>query len=266
MTSRRGAQPDREKRGLAGRALVWKRFDFRESSRIVVLWLRDHGLVAALAKGAHRETSPLRGRIDFLAELDVQLSATREGLRTLLRAEVVRERRGLRQARRFVCASHLAELFDFALAPGQPGPELFDLADGGLTLVEKCPTSALPAVVLGVELRLLASLGALPDLHGCSACGRPLGEQAFYGEVAGALCCRDHAASPRRAIGAAALACLRTLASCPGRELADYRGPTPPTAVALPASWLARSLERRCALRRHVFADAASAPAVDARA
>lgn len=258
MTSRRVARPDGKGRGLAGRAFVWKRYDFRESSRIVVLWLREHGLVAALAKGAHRDSSPLRGRIDFLAELDVQLTATREGLRTLLRAELLRERRGLRAASRFVAASHLAELFDFALVQDRPEPELFDLADGALALLEKCPLASVPNVVLGIELRLLANLGALPDLDRCSTCDRELDGQAFFGEVAGALCCRNHAASPRRAIGAVALGQLRTLLACPGRELPTVAERPTAAAVSLPALWLARSLERRCTLRKHVFARAAA--------
>lgn len=258
MTSRRAARPDGQSRGLAGRAFVWKRYDFRESSRIVVLWLREHGLVSALAKGAHRDSSPLRGRIDFLAEIDVQLTATREGLRTLLRAELVRERRGLRQAQRFVAASHLAESFDFALVHDRPEPELFDLADGALTLIEKCPLAALPNVVLGIELRLLANLGALPDLARCSTCERELGDQAFYGEVAGALCCREHAAAPRRAVGANALHQLRTLLACPGRELPTLAERPAPATISLPALWLLRSLERRCSLRKHVFARVAA--------
>jgi recombinational DNA repair protein (RecF pathway) len=118
-------------------------------------------------------------------------------------------------------------------------------------------------VVLGIELRLLSALGSLPDLADCSTCGRPFAGQAFHGEVAGALACREHASAPRRAIGSQTLEHLRTLLACPGRELPAV--PTRPTAaaVALPALWLARSLERRCSLRQHVFA---RGTAVDAKA
>jgi DNA repair protein RecO (recombination protein O) len=240
-------------RSTRGRALVWKRYDFRESSRVVALLLREQGVVHALAKGAHRPDSPLLGRIDFLNELDVALSADREGLRLLLRADLVRERRGLRSAERFVAASHFVELCDFALPAGRADPELFDLVDGGLLLLERCPRGAIPTVVLGLEVRLLGHLGALPDLDRCSDCGAALGP-AFRGEVAGAVACRTHAAAPRRGISAAALVLLRTLRDQPGRSWPGLAGPLPPAAAALPALWLATALERHCRLRRHVFA------------
>lgn len=264
MTSQPAATPDGARRGLRGRALVWKRFDFRETSRIVALFLREHGVVHALAKGAHRENSPLLGRIDFLCDLDVQLSSAREGLRTLLRAELSRERRGLRAPARFLAASHLVEVCDFALVPSRGDPELFDLVDGGLTLIERCPLASLPTVVLGLELRLLAHLGALPDLDACTECGLPFDGQAFRGEVPGSLACRAHAASPRRAISRAALLFLRALRDQPGRSWPELQLEVPAGTDSLPGAWLTLALERQGRLRRHVFTSpAARARAVD---
>ncbi len=249
----------RDVRGLRGRAFLWKRFDFRESSRIVAVLLREHGIVHALAKGAHRADSPLLGRLDFLNELDVQLSADREGLRILLRAELVRERRSLRQPRRFVAAAYLAEACDAAMVPGRGDPELFDLVDGGLMLLERCPVATIPTIVLGLELRLLTQLGALPDLDACSTCGGAFTAAAFRGDLAGALACRAHAPAPRRAISLASLAFLQQLRDLPGRRWPELLQP-PPTTTQLPGRWLAHALERPSRLRRHVFADGRSRP------
>jgi DNA repair protein RecO (recombination protein O) len=246
--------------GLRCRALLWRRFDFRESSRIVVLLTREHGRVQALAKGAYRPDSPLLGRLDFLNELDVRLSADRGGLRLLLAAELVRERRGLRAPARFLCASHLVELCDFGFPAERTDAELFDLCTGGLALLERCPEPALAQVVLGLELRLLAHLGALPDLERCGDCGCALDQQAFVGD-AGGLACRAHAAAPRRAVAPPALRQLRELLAAPGRGLPDLAlGPLRPSAIDLPARWLLRALEKRGLLRRHVFHRRAARP------
>jgi DNA repair protein RecO (recombination protein O) len=257
------------RRAIRGRAFVWKRFDFRESSRVVALLLREHGVVHALAKGAHRADSPLLGRLDFLNELDVQLSGDRGGLRLLLRADLRRERRALRAPRRFAAAAYLVEACDFALPPDREDAQLFDLIDGGLVLLERCPAPAIASVLLGLELRLLAHLGALPDLDRCSACGADLARGAYRGAVVGALACRAHAAAPRRAIAAQALHCLRRLHELPGRQLPECTEPPPATAVALPATWLAQALERRSRLRAAAFAPAPRTrrlPAVDSGA
>jgi len=241
-------------RTVATDAIVWRRIDFRESSRIVTFLTRDHGRVQALAKGAHRPTSPLLGRIDLFNEVRITLSADRGGLRTLVRLELVHERRALREPERFLAASHLAELCDRAVHADRPDPELHDLCAGGLLLLERAPVHALPTVVLGLELRLLAHLGQLPDLAGCSVCGVALAEDAWLG-ADGALGCRSHAPTPRSALSAQALQRLRTLLQLPGRRLptaATER--TSPAAVAACGRWLELALERRFRLRAAVLA------------
>lgn len=238
---------------LEASALVWKRFDFRESSRVLALVLREHGRVGALAKGAHRPDSPLLGRIDFLNELRVVLSPDRGGLRVLRKVELLRERRALREPARFLASSHLAELCDPCLQPERPDPELYDLLTGGLLLLERCPAAAIPAVILGLELRYLAHLGALPDLNRCADCGSSLTAGAFRSS-SGALSCRRHAEAPRTAVAQGALAALARLVTLPGRELPlqDLHALTP-AVVALPDLWLEAALERRCRLRPAVF-------------
>jgi len=233
-------------------SILWKRFDFRESSRIVTLLTRDHGRVQALAKGAHRADSPLLGRLDFLNELHIRLSADRGGLRLLLSAELLRERRSLRQPDRFLAASYLAELFDFGLPSERPDPPLFDLVQGGLNLLELCPLWAIAPVILGLEVRFLQQLGALPDLEHCGHCGLPLGATACRGEDAGSLACRRHAPAPRQTVGREALHCLQQLRDLPGRQWPELPR-VPAAATALTAAWLAAALDRRSHLRTLVL-------------
>lgn len=236
-------------------ALVWKRFDFRESSRLVTLLTRDHGRVQVLAKGAHRPDSPFLGRIDFLNDLQVVVAADRGGLRLLLRAELLRERRGLRAPARFLAASHLVDLADPGFPADRPDPELFDLLTGGLLLLERCPEPTIPVVVLGLELRYLQHLGALPDLTRCGVCGRSFGDVAFRAGTGGTLTCRAHAESPRIAVANAALTTLDRLRQTPGRALPELpREVLTPAAVELPARWLERALDRRSRLRPRLFA------------
>lgn len=244
--------PSRPRRVIAD-AVVWKRSDFRETSRIVTLLLRDHGRVLTLAKGAHRPDSPFLGRLDFLNEVRATISPEREGLRLLLRAELRRERRGLRQARRYLAASHLAELCDFALPAGRAEPEVFDLLVGGLNLIELCPLAALSVVVLGLEVRFLAHLGALPDLDHCADCQRALAGLAFVGEASG-LCCRSHAAAPRRTVGEATLVLLRALRDQPGKTWPELPASGVGGGVPLCGGWLAAALDRRGRSRGELFA------------
>lgn len=235
-------------------AIVLRRSDFRESSRIVTCLSRDHGRISGLAKGAHRGDSVFLGRLDFLNEVTATWGADRGGLRLLVRVDLVRERRALREPRRFLAASHLASLCEFATPEGRAEPAIYDLLLGGLNLIERCPPTAIGQVVLGLELRFLATQGALPDLDHCNDCGRPLGAAAFRNSDGPGLYCRDHAELPRLAIGAEVLGLLRDLHRSTGRQWPDLASAvTPRAAAALPALWLAAATELRPRLRPLLF-------------
>lgn len=234
-------------------AVVLRRWDFRESSRIVTCLTRDQGRVTALAKGAHRPDSPFLGRIDFLNELRATFGPDRGGLRLFTRADLVSERRELRAPRRFLAASHLAQLCEFAMPDARPEPRVFELLTGGLNLLERCPEPALGHVLLGLELRHLEVVGALPDLHRCAACGAQLGDDAFRDE-GDSLVCRRHATSPRLPVGAAVLDLLRTLATTPGRGWPALQPRIAARIAApLPARWLRAATEQRPRLRALFF-------------
>ncbi|MCR9245752.1 MAG: DNA repair protein RecO [bacterium] len=240
---------------LTTTATILRRSDFRESSRIVTVVTREHGRIAGLAKGAHRPDSPFLGRIDFLNEVRATFSPDRGGLRLLVRAELIHERRHLRQPERFVAASHLAQLADFAMPDGRPDPLAYDLLAGGLTLLERCPTARLPRVVLGLELRLLDHLGALPDLDHCSECGAELGNRAYRNDGSLAFFCRDHAEAPRQAVAPDVLGLLRWLRAAPGREWPHGHDDAPTRlAAGLPGAWLRAATELRPRWRPLIFA------------
>src|SRR5262245_6540998 len=98
-------------------AFVWRRSDFRESSRILTLLSRASGKVRVLAKGAHRQNSPLLGKVDLLNLLEVGVSGRGE-LKLLGRVRLLEDRRALREPARFLAASWLVEIVDQALPDG----------------------------------------------------------------------------------------------------------------------------------------------------
>jgi DNA repair protein RecO (recombination protein O) len=235
-------------------ALVGRRHDFRESSRLVTLFTRELGRLVVLAKGAHRPDSPFLGRLDLFNECLVTLAPDRGGLRLLERVELQQERRALRAPARFLAASHFGELCAAAWPGDRPDSELFDLMQGGIVLLERCPLAAVPVVVLGLELRYLRHLGALPGLGRCGQCGAGLQRGGFRG-ADGSLTCRAHAPSPRTAISAATLAWLRDLEQLPGVRWPEVDPDSLPKGAApLCGSWLSTALDWRSRLRLSVFA------------
>lgn len=235
--------------------IVWKRTDFRESSRLVTLVSRERGRFTALAKGAHRPGSAQLGRLDFLNQCDVQIAG--RGMPLLGRTRLLHEPRVLREPPRFLVASHVAEAFDRVLIAERPDSDLFDLLLGALTLLEKAPTDRLPIVVLGIELRLLGTLGILGDLATCTACGRADPTWAPAAE-AGLRCARHRHASATE-ISTAAAGWLRRLLDTPGRDwpaLRPDRGLG--EALAVSGRWSEAALEQRAHHRRIALARCAT--------
>ncbi len=255
MTATGRAPKQRAGRQTTAQAIVLRRRDFRESSRIVTCITREHGKITGLAKGAHRPDSPLLGRIDFLNELTASFSEDRGGLRILVRAKLTRERRALRTPKRFLAAGHIAWLVDVASMEGRADPELFDLLLGGLNLLERCPLATIPQVVLGLELRHLQAVGALPAFDSCAECGVALDDQAFRQEDTMGLVCRQHAGLPRFPVPGSAMHLLRTLRATSGRDWPSLEvGSETRSAATLTALWLAAAVEQRAPFRHLIFA------------
>lgn len=196
------------------RAIIWKRSDYRETSRLVTLLTRERGKLNALAKGAHRQSSPMLGHLDFLNLVEARLAG--RGLPILSQVRLLHEPRGLRQTRRFLACNYLAEIFDRACLEGRQDVELFDLVEGALLLIERCPLASLPHVLAGIELRFLAILGQRAMLDRCSICEQKQGD-LYLAKEHGGLYCADHRPARAKIASQGARKWLEQLDHSPGK-------------------------------------------------
>ncbi len=232
-------------------ALVWKRVDFSETSRLVTLITREEGRLTALAKGAHRPGSAFLGRLDLLNVVDASFARRRrsDSLRVLAGAALVHEPRGLRQPMRFLCASYLVEAVDAAFLEGRADAELFDLLNGAVVVLERCPEAILGTTLAALELKLLDALGRLASLEGCSACGAP---GALHLEPDGGLTCARHRTPGARPLRTADLMWLRRARTTLARAWSALPRPSAST-VAILGAWVAAAIERTPKLRRAAY-------------
>ena len=238
--------------GTSGlRALVWKRADFRESSRLITLLSEDLGKLTVLGKGAHRAGSQCLGRIDFLNLIRVKISGA--NLPVLHRVELLHEHRGLREPARYLAASYLTELFDPALPQGRVDRGLFELLTGGLLLLERCPRAVIPQILAGVELRFLRELGLQPPLLRCSRCEASIHDGALIAAPDHpGLLCRRHAAAGTPPVSQRVLRWLDVLGKSRGRDWPALPS-APPGVLDLLGRWTAAAIERRPRMRRYAL-------------
>jgi DNA repair protein RecO (recombination protein O) len=198
-------------------AIVIRQADFSESSRVVTLFTRDFGKVAALAKGAKRLKGPFEAALDLLARCEVVfIRKSSSGLDILTEAQLTQRfkpRPG--DLGSLYGGYYLAELLDALSEEYDPHPLLFD--EAVLTLERLSGDTPLNLSILRFELVILREIGQLPALDTCTNCGEPVGSAGRYGFQAsqGGIICQNCFGDdpPRYLVSAGAVMAARQLAS-----------------------------------------------------
>ena len=216
-------------------AIVLHVQDYLESSRIVRLATREHGVQSVLARGARRPRSKFGSSLDLFASGIAQftLKPGRE-LSNLSGFDLTRSRMALAaDLDRFASASALVELA-MRFAHADPHDDALEVLGRSLDEIAAAPPGLSTEFGLAAAWRYVAALGFAPTLDHCCSCGTalPVDRAAPFSHHGGGVVCER---------------CKRTVSV--GRELpADAR-----TAIS---SWLARDqgnslsdLEKRAHLR-----------------
>lgn len=185
------------------RCICLRKVEYSETSQILTLLGREHGVLHLIAKGAHRRTkagaSKFDGGIDLLDHGDAVFSLRLEkDLAPLtewhLRDGHLELRRNLRG---LYLAQYAGELTSLVIERHDPHPEIFDRLEQALRELHARPEE----VFLVFELDLLREAGYLPNLSHCTLCRAPFSDRTawYFSPQTGGLVCRGcEAASPDR--------------------------------------------------------------------
>ncbi len=175
------------------RALVLQAFAYSDTSKVLRLFTREHGLRSAIAKGALRPKSRYGGVLEPFTEGDATfyLKDGRE-LQTLGGFDLVRSRQSLgRDLAAFAGASLLVELL-LRYSTEEPHPALFVAATRALdTIAAEQQPAHIEARVLAAAWQIVSLLGYRPETAVCVGCGSEFGadEAARFDAQAGGIAC-----------------------------------------------------------------------------
>jgi DNA repair protein RecO (recombination protein O) len=173
-------------------AIVLSSVRYSETSKVVRLATREHGVQSAIAKGALRTRSRFGAALQTLSEGQARLLVKEHReLHILAGFDLLRLHVGLASdLERYATASALAEVM-LRFAPADPHPESYDLLRDALSLLEVAPTPELEPLGFRVLWQLVSTLGFAPALDACVRDGTVLpreGGLAFSTREGGALC------------------------------------------------------------------------------
>jgi DNA repair protein RecO (recombination protein O) len=241
------------------RAICLRRLDYSETSQILLLFMREHGLMRVIAKGAHRRTkagaSKFDGGLDLLDTGNaVFIHSPERELSTLTEWGLIEGHLDLRRSLRpTYLAQYAAELITSLLHEHDPHPELFDRLEW--TLIE-LQSPRREEVFLAFELDLLREAGFLPSLNDCSQCGREIGgrEAAFFSPSRSGLVCPNcESATPdRMAFDPRLVRLIQSLLRAPARLPQLTRHQTDPINRLL-ADHIEHTLSKRLRLARYIL-------------
>ena len=164
------------KKSQPQRAFVLHSYAYKESSLIVDLFTVDNGRMAAVAKGAKRPASNIRGALLSLQPVEVIFSGRGE-VKTLTQAQWLPGQPWL-TGRALMCGMYLNELLIKLLPREDPHPGLFEsYAAALLTLAASDEHSA---ILREFETSLLSEMGYGLQLIADVKTGKPLVAETLY--------------------------------------------------------------------------------------
>lgn len=181
-----------------------RKVDYSETSQILTLFSRTHGLAGVVAKGAHRRTkagaSKFDGGIDLLDRGDaVFIHDSQRDLGTLTEWSLRNGHRELRKdLRGMYLGLYAAELVSLLVEAHDPHPELYDRLE---QCIGELSTSRREEAFLAFEMDLLREAGYQAEFAGCVECGAEIAERepCYFSPSRGGIVCRNcESATPDR--------------------------------------------------------------------
>jgi DNA repair protein RecO (recombination protein O) len=206
--------------------IVLKTHALGDTSRIVVAYTRDRGMVRLVAKGARKTPSRFGFALEPLsrATFVFYLKPDRD-LQLLSQADTL-DPTGSRISDlvRLAHAQAATELIDRLVWGEEAHAELYDLLVRMLEAVPRVPAAALPALTIAFGLQVASLLGYRPRLDACAGCGGALSPRRLFSPARGGLVCDRCAGAEPGSIqlSADALAGIALLLSRPLDEAGEY--------------------------------------------
>lgn len=176
-------------------AIVLRRLDYGEADRILTLLTREHGKLAAIAKGARRSKGRNGSTLDLFSRSRMMLAKGRN-LDVIAQTERNGDVRNISgNLQRTAYASLVAEVVDKVLEDRHPVDDIFELVVVTLGRLN-APDRSCRADAAWFLMRVLDLLGYQPQLTQCPGCNAELPERDgwFSPLLGGVLCaqCGSH--------------------------------------------------------------------------
>ena len=166
--------------------IVLSETNYSESSKILNVLTKEHGLIGVMSKGCRNMKSKLRGVSRKLLCGTFHLYYKENGLSTLIGVDVIESfSKTIMDLEKISYASFLLDL-TLQVVRESESIELYTLLKDTLLKIEE---GFSPIVLTNIlELKYLDYLGVAPNIHSCTYCGSSKGIVTLSSEAGGYIC------------------------------------------------------------------------------
>jgi DNA repair protein RecO (recombination protein O) len=211
---------------LTTEGVALRSYALGDTSRIVVVYTREMGMLRLVAKGARKSPNRFGFALEPLTRSRfVVYHKPDRDLHLVSQAEVLNPIGSrITDLTRLTHAHAAIELVDRLVWGEEPHPELYALLVDTLDAAMRAPAASLSAVTLAFELQTAGLLGYRPRMDACAECGRAPSKRRLFSPARGGLLCDACATGEPGVVtlSADALAGLTLLLTRPVLEAGRY--------------------------------------------
>ena len=171
--------------------IVLNEVDYGETSKILTILSREHGLISVISKGCKNLKSPLRSISEKMTYAIFQIYYKENKLSILSDADIINNFKNIKKdIYKISAASYLLDLTLQVIK--ENSKNLYDILTSSLVKIEQ--GFDIKSIINIVELKYLENLGVLPILDSCAICGDKTSIVTISGSNGGYLCknCRTN--------------------------------------------------------------------------
>lgn len=172
--------------------IVVQESDYRETSKLLTLITKEHGIISVISKGCRSIKSELRSASTILTYGKFSMYYKGDKLSNLVSVDIINNFKNTRiDLNRISFSSYLLELTTQVMKQNNTS-ELFDILIQALTKIDE----GFDPVVISdiVSLKYLDYLGVMPVIDSCAVCGSTTSIATLSSDLGGYVCnkCRNN--------------------------------------------------------------------------
>lgn len=175
---------------LKSEGIVLKELRYKDTSKILTIYTKEHGKVSVMARGAYRANSQLMSTTQVFAYSEYHFNMGR-GLIFLNQADLINSFYSIREImERVTYGYYMLELVEKSLPEEQENEKIFLLLEKGLRILSKLDKNFLQFII-AYEIKFISFLGYKPNLERCVSCNNSNLNNIRFSISQGGIICSD---------------------------------------------------------------------------